>query len=257
MPAPEFVSDFDTLAAEYARYRTSYSEALFDAILTYAGPLHGRRALDLACGTGLSMRGLDAHGIAVTGIDIAPNMLEAAKRAGFSQAAFYEGRAEALPFADDAFVLVTCGQAFHWFDGPRALAEIVRVLVPGGAHAQYWKHYDPADPFVQAADGLERSWSGRDPNDVWTASSGTMRAAWKDSLLVDRERRELEITLPFTVDSYIGYESSRETLRIALGDRRFDYLAELRTTLERMAPSGEFTVKGKEYLFLGRRKPRA
>jgi hypothetical protein len=63
--------------------------------------------------------------------------------------------------------------------------------------------------------------------------------------------------LPFTVDSYIGYESSRETLRLALGDRRQEYLAALRALLERMAPSGAFTVKGKEYLYLGRRKRRA
>ena len=36
-------SDFDTLAAEYERYRTSYSDSLFDAIVAYAGPLRGRR----------------------------------------------------------------------------------------------------------------------------------------------------------------------------------------------------------------------
>ncbi|HEY8078052.1 MAG TPA: class I SAM-dependent methyltransferase, partial [Labilithrix sp.] len=123
-------SDFDTLAAEYERYRTSYSDALFDAILAYAGALNGRRALDLACGTGLSTRGLVARGVSVTGIDIAPNMLDVARRSGLEAAAFYEARAEALPFADESFAIVTCGQAFHWFDGPRVLKEIARVLVP-------------------------------------------------------------------------------------------------------------------------------
>ena len=152
---------------------------------------------------------------------------------------------------------MTCGQAFHWFDGPVVLEEIERVLVPGGAHAQYWKHYEPSDPFVKAADDLERSWSSKDLNDMWTASMMRLREWWRGSGLVDRERRESEITLPFTVDSYVGYESSRESLRIALGNRRFDYLAELRRVLEGMAPSGSFSVKGKEYLFLGRRKPRA
>jgi SAM-dependent methyltransferase len=250
-------SDFDTLAPEYERYRTSYSDALFDAIIAYAGPLNGRRALDLACGTGLSTRGLVARGVSVTGIDIAPNMLDVARRSGLEAAAFYEARAEALPFADESFAIVTCGQAFHWFDGPRVLKEIARVLVPGGAHAQYWKHYDVSDPFVKAADDLEHSWSGEDPAAVWHASSASLREWWQGCTLVDRERHESEIMLPFTVDSYIGYESSRETLRLALGDRRQKYLAALRALLERMAPSGAFTVKGKEYLYLGRRKRRA
>jgi len=250
-------SDFDTLAAEYERYRTSYSDALFEAILAYAGPSRGRRALDLACGTGLSTRGLVTRGVAVTGIDIAPNMLEVAKRCGLEGAAFYEARAEALPFADESFALVTCGQAFHWFDGPRVLREIARVLVPGGAHAQYWKHYDASDPFVKAADDLERTWSGQDPNLVWTASTASLREWWQGSGLVDRERRESETTLPFTIDSFVGYESSRETLRIALGERRPEYLAALRSVLGRLAPTGSFTVKGKKYLYLGRRKRRA
>ena len=249
-------SDFDTLAAEYERYRTSYSDALFDAILAYAGPLHGRRTLDLACGTGLSTRGLVARGIAVTGIDIAPNMLEVARRAGLPDATFYEGRGEELPFADGAFALVTCGQAFHWFDGPRVLSEIARVLAPGGAHAQYWKHYEVSDPFVKAADDLEHSWSGKDPADVWHASAASLREWWHGCGLVDRERHVLEITLPFTIDSYIGYESSRETLRLALGDRRNEYLAALRALLEQMAPSGAFSINAKEYLFLARRKRR-
>jgi ubiquinone/menaquinone biosynthesis C-methylase UbiE len=255
--AAQYHSDFDTLAVEYEQYRTSYSDTLFEAILAYAGPLNERRALDLACGTGLSTRGLVARDVAVTGIDVAANMLDVARRAGFARATFYEARAEALPFADCSFALVTCGQAFHWFDGPRVLGEIGRVLVPGGAHAQYWKHYEASDPFVKAADDLERAWSGQDPNIVWHAARTKMREWWQACALVDRERHEMEITLPFTIDSFIGYESSRETLRLALGDRRHAYLAALRALLERMAPSGEFSVKGKEYLFLGRRKRRA
>jgi len=254
VPEPGFVSDFDTLTAEYERYRTSYSDALFDAILGYAGPLEGKRALDLACGTGLSTRGLVARGVRVTGIDVASNMLDVARRAGLTGATFYEARAEALPFADGAFALVTCGQAFHWFDVARVLNEIGRVLVPGGAHAQYWKHYEPSDPFVKAADDLERSWSGRDPNVVWQAADETLREAWQGCALADRERRKFDRSLPFTIDSFIGYESSRETLRLALGERRHDYLDALRAMLERMAPSGAFSIEAKEYLFLGRRK---
>ena len=49
-----------------------------------------------------------------------------------------DGTAEAMPLPDDSADAVTVGQAFHWFDGPRALAEIERVLRPGGALALVW-----------------------------------------------------------------------------------------------------------------------
>ena len=190
MTAPTHASDFDTLAVEYHRFRSSYSDRLFDTIARYAGSLQGRRALDIACGTGLSTRGLTSRGIQTTGIDIAATMLDAARQAGLTGATFFEARAESLPFADGAFGLVTCGQAFHWFEARVVLDEIERVLVRGGAHAQYWKHALPSDPYVKAADDLEREWLGLDSEFVWNAYASTLRDAWTQSRLVDREKHE-------------------------------------------------------------------
>ncbi len=220
--------------------------------------MSGRRALDLACGTGLSTIGLAARGVAATGIDIARNMLHAARQRGVPDSAFYLARAERLPFADDAFALVTCGQAFHWFDAAPALREIERVLVPGGAHAQFWKHARDDDPFAKAADELERRWTGEEPNTFLNATWPRLRDAWRACTLVDKQRLELDVALPVTVDGFIGYESSRETLRMALGDRRHAYLEELRAAIAAMAPpDGRFSVQAKEYCFLARRKRRS
>lgn len=44
----------------------------------------------------------------------------------------HDGVAEAIPLADASVDAVTVGHAFHWFDRSRALAEIRRVLRPGG-----------------------------------------------------------------------------------------------------------------------------
>jgi len=254
LAAPKHVSDFDTLAAEYERYRSSYSDGLFDAIVAYAGPLRGRRALDVACGTGLSTRGLFVRGLGVTGIDIAPNMLEAARRAGLAGATFYEARAESLPFADGAFGLIICGQAFHWFDARVALSQFARVLAPGGALALFWKDALQSDRFTKAADDLESEWSGRPPIDMAAEVGRNLAATRGVPQFVDRERREFDVALPFTVESFVGYHRSRETLRLTLGARREAYLDALKARiLELTAGSDGFEVAAKEYLFLARR----
>ncbi|MFN8473593.1 MAG: class I SAM-dependent methyltransferase [Anaerolineae bacterium] len=87
------------------------------------------RALDAACGTGQSTLALRDIVAAVVGLDPSDEMLAQAVRGpGLS---YVRGRAEALPFADESFDLVTVALAFHWLDRPRFLAEARRVLKPG------------------------------------------------------------------------------------------------------------------------------
>jgi SAM-dependent methyltransferase len=51
---------------------------------------------------------------------------------------------------------VVCGEAFHWFDGARALGEIARVLRPDGGIGLLWNVHlwDGGEPWMQAVDRL-------------------------------------------------------------------------------------------------------
>ncbi|CAN5463346.1 class I SAM-dependent methyltransferase [soil metagenome] len=84
---------------------------------------HRPRVLDLACGDGALLSLLGARAV---GIDAALDELRELERAG-------QARAQALPFADHSFDAVACHLAFMLFDElPRVVAELERVLVPGG-----------------------------------------------------------------------------------------------------------------------------
>lgn len=94
----------------------------------------GELILDLAAGTGDSSLGFLKRGAEVIGLDLSHNMLAIArtKLAGMSFTAV-QGSAYAMPFQDSSFEGLTCAFGIrNMHETPKALAEIYRVLKPGG-----------------------------------------------------------------------------------------------------------------------------
>jgi SAM-dependent methyltransferase len=95
----------------------------------------GARLLDVACGTGNLSFPAARAGAVVTGIDIAPNLLETARRRAQAEGLaiqFDEGDAEALPYADAAFdEIVTMFGAMFAPQPQLVVAELARVSAPG------------------------------------------------------------------------------------------------------------------------------
>ncbi len=88
-----------------------------------------RDILEVGCGTGLIMRGLEDTAKSMVGLDISPGMLEEARRRGFN---VVEGNAEELPFEDESFDLVYSYKVLAHVPGiEKALREMARVLRPG------------------------------------------------------------------------------------------------------------------------------
>lgn len=118
--------------------------------------------LDLACGTGDFTRMLRERypEAPVTGLDLTPSMLDLARTLTNNPGIDYRvGDMGALPFPDASFDLVTGGYALRNApDLPRAIAEIRRVLRPGGTCA-FLDFSKPASPAGQAVGyTLLKSW---------------------------------------------------------------------------------------------------
>jgi SAM-dependent methyltransferase len=136
---------FSNRAEDYAKYRPSYPTAAIDQIL--AG-LDQPVAADIGAGTGISARLLADRGAEIVWA-IEPNaaMYEAAQP--HPHVEFREGLAEQTGLVSQSVDLITCCQAFHWFEPIVTLGEFHRILKPAGRLALMWNERDQTDPFTQ------------------------------------------------------------------------------------------------------------
>jgi SAM-dependent methyltransferase len=113
-----------------------------------------RTVLDLGAGTGKLTRILASAFERVVAVEPASAMRRMLVRRCPGVRAL-SGSAEDIPLPDDSADAVFAAQAFHTFDGPRALSEIARVLRPGGRLVLLWNlPAGPWRPSVATAEAL-------------------------------------------------------------------------------------------------------
>lgn len=176
----------------------------------------GARVLDVACGSGIVARLIAARGGAsgrVVGLDFNPAMLDVARDKSEAEGLEIEwrrGSAQDLPFADGAFDLVLCQHGLQFFpDRGRAVAEMYRVLAPGGQVAivtwrgldqhRFFAAYDRAVRGRLDSPALEIPFSLGDP-----AALGTLLlAAGFSNVSVEPADIEADYTQP---DRFIEFQ---------------------------------------------------
>lgn len=135
------VEEFDDRAAGYETgWRGDLHHRIADrtAEIAMATAPGSQRILDVGCGTGYLLRKLAESypdAVELAGIDPAPRMIAEAKAAAadFQRLAFTTGVAERLPFAAGTFDLILSSTSFdHWADQRAGVAELARVMAPGG-----------------------------------------------------------------------------------------------------------------------------
>ena len=127
--------DWGRTSADYAKYRDIYPPIFYEKIAARGLGVKGQNCLDLGTGTGVIPRNMYKFGAKWTGTDISENQIEMARvlseKAGMD--IHYETvPTEKVPYADGAFDLITACQCFVYFDKPKALPNIARMLKKDG-----------------------------------------------------------------------------------------------------------------------------
>jgi SAM-dependent methyltransferase len=159
---PTAVAGYGSAAGAYERGRPTYPDEAVAYLAAELGLGPAARVLDLAAGTGKLTRLLAEGGADVIAVEPV-----AAMRAVLAEAApgiaVHEGTAESIPLPDGSVDAVTVAQAFHWFDAEAALAEIHRVLRPGGGLGLIWNMMDVGVEWVAVLQELVRGARGSVP----------------------------------------------------------------------------------------------
>jgi SAM-dependent methyltransferase len=175
------------------------------------GPAPGRQVLDLAAGTGKLTGVLLEAGAEVTAVEPLARM-RAELSAAHPGATVLEGSAEDIPLPDASRDAVLVAQAFHWFDAPRALDEMARVLRTGGVVGLCWNLRDDSVDWVAAL------------TDVLGAAGDTLSALQGEfeeeeplgqhALFRDVQRGAFPNPLPFTRERLRDWASSTSSVAI-------------------------------------------
>jgi SAM-dependent methyltransferase len=150
--------------------------------------------------------------------------------------------------------MITCAQAFHWFNPPAALAEFARVLVPGGLLCLVWNNRDAeVSPFVQQFERLvkrynpaydreyrQQDWAGK------IASSALFEPA---------EYKRLAWTWGVTHDGFVGFTRSVSYIRNVVARERIgSFEGELRRLMAQHHPDGTCAIPMRVDCWTARRR---
>jgi SAM-dependent methyltransferase len=167
--AKGFANGADT----YVRGRPDFPPAALAWLREDLGLKPGKTVIDLGAGTGKFTRLLVETGAMVTAVEPVAAMRNRMLH-DLPDVTALQGDAQHIPFPDSCADALICAQAFHWFANAESLAEIRRVLKPGGVLGLIWNVRDQSVDWVRKLTAIVDAYEGEAPR----YDGGEWRAAF-------------------------------------------------------------------------------
>jgi SAM-dependent methyltransferase len=188
----------------------------------------GSRVLDLAAGTGKLTRQLVPTGAELIAVEPVEGMRRKLVET-VPGVRVLDGTAERIPIGKGAVDAVCCAQAFHWFDGERALSEIHRVLRPGGTLALIWNVRDETVAWERRLSELLKRHQSTAPRKRW----GDWREAFERTVLFSPlEERRFEHRQEGDVETMLARVGSISFIAALSDEKRAAFMEEVRALVE-------------------------
>jgi ubiquinone/menaquinone biosynthesis C-methylase UbiE len=233
MSEPQF--GFDDAAA-YERRIGEWSRLAGDVFLDWLTPRGGLRWIDVGCGSGtFTELIISKHAPAeVQGIDRSDALLAFARvRSGIRMAQFQKGDAMALPFQAARFDVATMALVIFFVPDPaKGVAEMVRVVAPGGQVAAYaWDFPGGGSTLYPIMTELEAiGFPPVRPPRAEASKIEALQKLWVDAGLVDVETRRIDVQRKFAdFDDFWKASTSGTSMVPFLASLAPDDLARLKT----------------------------
>jgi SAM-dependent methyltransferase len=249
------VVDFGRTAQDYAAYRTAFPAELLTRLAALGVGLPGQRVVDLGTGTGTLARDFAAAGCVVTGVDVAPEMLDEARRRDGAAVTYRVAPAEDTGLAGHAWDVVSAGQCWHWFDRPRVAAEARRLLVDGGALAVCYRDYvlRPGNVGAVSEELVLAYHPGWAMAGGFSGHAGEWAAELEHAGFGDVTTVEFDVDVPFTHEAWRGRMRTSNGVGASLSDSdvaAFD--ADLARLLRERFPEEPLTVPHRVWALVAR-----
>jgi ubiquinone/menaquinone biosynthesis C-methylase UbiE len=250
---------FKGTAWYYARYRANYPDVFFDMLKNKFNLSKNDRVLDLGCGTGQIAIPICKYVKEVVAMDPEPEMLFEGKilaeKSMVSNIKWLEGgSADLIDMKSELgkFRLAVLGTAFHWMNREKTLDDLFEMLNDGGSIviANLDNTIFKKPEIVQVV----KKWLGEERR----AGSGLYQPPAKrhEEVIKESKFHNLEFwTCPLVfsgdIDGIIGnlYSSSMANPKI-LGAKKEAFESDLRNTLLKDNPSGQFVSEGRVQVFI-------
>jgi SAM-dependent methyltransferase len=149
-----------------------------------------------------------------------------------------EGAAESLPLGHASVDAVLVGEAFHWFASAAAVAEIARVVRPGGGLALLWNTHDfGSDPWVAAMGRLLTERRAPGVTAINRKHTGLWRDAFDGSPFEPLEHLETRHEQRTDVDGLVAHISTWSFVGALDDGPRAELQRDLAEVLRREHPS--------------------
>ena len=247
------VRGFGAAGERYERDRPDYPPEGVALLAARLGIGPGTTVADVGAGTGQLTRALVATGASVIAVEPLGDMRDRIAQTA-PRAVPFDGTAEAMALRDGSIDAITVAQAFHWFDGPRALAEFHRVLRPGGGLGLIWNERDRDTAWVAAFDRIIEAVDPQRPDHAL----GHWRAAFETTLLFTPLEHATvpyaqTLALPAGLLGRMATVSSVAALDPEARERVFEQARELVRTHPDLAGQGEAVLPYRTHIYWCRR----